>query len=86
MDMDNSGSVDFLDFCAFMGKSHSEYQAAHIDRGSIMERSAHRIRVADTAARRVSAVADGEVAAIVELVVEDEVVDDEGEDGKAADN
>jgi len=51
MDADRSGSVDFLEFCAFMGKCHEEYNQARADRGSIAERSSSRILFATTSAR-----------------------------------
>ena len=57
IDLDSSGSVDFLEFCAFMGKCDQEYRAARADRGSIVARSARRLQVTDTTARRLSSMA-----------------------------
>jgi len=38
MDADGSGYVDFLEFCAFMGQCHDEYDNARNDRGLMAER------------------------------------------------
>jgi len=51
MDLDKSGSVDFLEFCAFMGKCHDEYENARagesrvVARRSIVAQSASRHRL-----------------------------------------
>ena len=57
IDLDGSGSVDFLEFCAFMGKCDQEYRAARVDRGSIVARSTRRLQVTNTTARRLSTMA-----------------------------
>jgi hypothetical protein len=59
IDLDQSGSVDFLEFCTFMGKCSDEYRSARTDRGSVADRASRRISVADTTARRLSTVAPG---------------------------
>jgi hypothetical protein len=59
IDLDQSGTVDFLEFCTFMGKCSDEYRLARANRGSIADRASRRISVADTAARRLSSVAPG---------------------------
>ena len=59
IDLDQSGTVDFLEFCTFMGKCSEEYRSARRDRGSVAVRASRRISVADTTARRLSMVAPG---------------------------
>jgi hypothetical protein len=59
IDLDQSGSVDFLEFCTFMGQCSDEYRSARADRGSVADRASRRISVADTTARRLSTVAAG---------------------------
>jgi hypothetical protein len=59
IDLDQSGTVDFLEFCTFMGKCSDEYRSARTNRGSVTDRASRRISVADTTARRLSSVAQG---------------------------
>lgn len=54
LDADKSGTVDFLEFCAFMSQCHEDYNAARMDRGSIAERASIRFSVAEKSARRLS--------------------------------
>lgn len=56
LDADKSGAVDFLEFCAFMGKCHEDYNAARMDRGSLATRTSTRMIFAEKSARRVSEV------------------------------
>lgn len=61
IDTDRSGTVDFVEFCSFMGQCHDEYVHARANRGSIHEK---RMSVSTNAARRISSVAyDAEAAA-----------------------
>jgi hypothetical protein len=59
IDLDQSGEVDFLEFCTFMGKCSEEYRSARRARGSVADRASRRISVADSTARRLSLVAPG---------------------------
>jgi len=43
IDSDNSGYVDFLEFCTFMGKCHGEYSAARANRGNVIARTSLRL-------------------------------------------
>jgi hypothetical protein len=71
IDLDHSGTVDFLEFCTFMGKCSDEYRSARGNRGSIADRASRRISVADTAARRLSTVAPGTDDAAKAVSMED---------------
>jgi hypothetical protein len=71
IDLDQSGTVDFLEFCTFMGKCSDEYRSARGNRGSIADRASRRISVADTAARRLSTVAPGRDDAANAVTMED---------------
>jgi hypothetical protein len=73
IDLDQSGTVDFLEFCTFMGKCSDEYRSARGNRGSIADRASRRISVADTAARRLSSVAPGSDDAAKAVTMEDAV-------------
>jgi hypothetical protein len=59
IDLDGNGTVDFLEFCTFMGKCSDEYRSARANRGSMADRASRRISVADTAARRLSSAEPG---------------------------
>jgi hypothetical protein len=59
IDLDQSGTVDFLEFCTFMGKCSDEYRSARTNRGSVADRVSRRISVADVTARRLSSVGPG---------------------------
>jgi hypothetical protein len=61
IDLDQSGTVDFLEFCTFMGKCSDEYRSARTNRGTVAVLASLRISVADTTARRISTVALGSV-------------------------
>jgi hypothetical protein len=73
IDLDQSGTVDFLEFCTFMGKCSDEYRSARANRGSIADRASRRISVADTAARRLSSVAPGTDDAAKAVTMEDDI-------------
>jgi Ca2+-binding EF-hand superfamily protein len=64
IDLDNNGTVDFLEFCTFMGQCSDEYrfERGNLNRGSVAERASRRFTVddtADTAPRPLSALAPG---------------------------
>jgi hypothetical protein len=64
IDLDNNGTVDFLEFCTFMGQCSDEYrfERGNLNRGSIADRASRRFTVddtADTAPRPMSALAPG---------------------------
>jgi len=55
IDLDKNGTVDFLEYCAFMGKCSEEYRAARVDRGSVVARSSRRLQAeVISTARRLS--------------------------------
>mmetsp|Transcript_22800 Transcript_22800/g.52763 ORF Transcript_22800/g.52763 Transcript_22800/m.52763 type:complete len:332 (+) Transcript_22800:322-1317(+) len=72
IDLDRNGEVDFVEFCAFMGKCEDEYRAARADRRSIVARRSVRASVAGTTARRLSS-----LPASFPRVVEDSDDDDD---------
>jgi Ca2+-binding EF-hand superfamily protein len=64
IDLDNNGTVDFLEFCTFMGQCSDEYrfERGNLNRGSVAERASRRFTVddmADTAPRPLSTPAPG---------------------------
>jgi hypothetical protein len=59
IDLDQSGTVDFWEFCTFMGKCSDEYRSVRGYRGSVADRASRRISVADVTARRLSYGAPG---------------------------
>jgi hypothetical protein len=59
IDVDQIGTVDFLEFCTFMGKCSDEYRSARANRGSVADRASRRISVADVTARRLSVISTG---------------------------
>jgi len=52
MDTTDSGSVDFLEFCAFLADCHDEYDKARQNRGSMAQRASRRLSQADFVARK----------------------------------
>lgn len=54
IDLDKNGTVDFLEFCAFMGNCHDEYREARIERGSVVAKSSRRLEASAVTARRLS--------------------------------
>lgn len=64
IDLDKNGTVDFLEFCAFMGKCHDEYRVARVERGSIVATKSIRRELAGTTARRLSSMAPSPAADI----------------------
>eukprot|EP00541_Cyclophora_tenuis_P017445 CAMPEP_0116557396 /NCGR_PEP_ID=MMETSP0397-20121206/9217_1 /TAXON_ID=216820 /ORGANISM="Cyclophora tenuis, Strain ECT3854" /LENGTH=314 /DNA_ID=CAMNT_0004082849 /DNA_START=1 /DNA_END=946 /DNA_ORIENTATION=- len=48
IDLDKNGSVDFLEFCAFMGKCEKEYKLARVDRRAQLVANASSRRLLDT--------------------------------------
>jgi hypothetical protein len=82
IDLDQSGTVDFLEFCTFMGKCSDEFRSARGNRGSMADRASRRISVADATARHLSTVAPGTddaMQAAAEAAIEEE-------EGKADDD
>eukprot|EP00540_Astrosyne_radiata_P022821 CAMPEP_0116832214 /NCGR_PEP_ID=MMETSP0418-20121206/5770_1 /TAXON_ID=1158023 /ORGANISM="Astrosyne radiata, Strain 13vi08-1A" /LENGTH=161 /DNA_ID=CAMNT_0004461555 /DNA_START=329 /DNA_END=814 /DNA_ORIENTATION=+ len=53
VDLDKNGTVDFLEFCAFMGKCDEEYRAAQLDREDLVARRSIRANLSETTARRI---------------------------------
>jgi Ca2+-binding EF-hand superfamily protein len=51
IDLDNNGTVDFLEFCTFMGQCSDEYrfERGNLNRGSMADRASRRFTVDDTA-------------------------------------
>ena len=54
LDADGNGTVDFLEFCAFMGQCHDDYNMARLDRNSIAVNASSRLSFAEVSARRLS--------------------------------
>ena len=85
IDLDNNGTVDFLEFCSFIAKCNGEYAKANkarIARGSFALQTAARLSVRDVAATRLSTAGDTSAAAAAasaaagaELETADEKVD-----------
>jgi hypothetical protein len=59
IDLDQNGTVDFMEFCTFMGKCSEEYRAVRPNRGSAADRASRRNMVANASARQLSIVAPG---------------------------
>jgi hypothetical protein len=64
IDLDNNGTVDFLEFYTFMGQCSDEYrfERGNLNRGLVAERASRRFTVddtADTAPRPLSTLAPG---------------------------
>ena len=66
MDADDSGKVDFLEFCAFVGQCHDEYDTARLDRGAMAHRISQRALLAETTARRLSGISSRAMAVPIE--------------------
>jgi hypothetical protein len=80
IDLDQNGSVDFMEFCTFMGQCSDEYRSARTNRGSVADRASRRMLVADTSARRLSTVDLGSVDAdVMKTVAETDAAIEEGE-------
>jgi hypothetical protein len=83
IDLDGNGTVDFLEYCTFMGKCSGEYRSARADRGSVADRASRRISVADVTARRLSTAtpdaSSGDAAKVAaEAIAEEEDVEEGG--------
>jgi hypothetical protein len=51
IDLDQNGTVDFLELCTFMGKYSDEYCSAGGNHGSVVDRASRRISMTDVTAR-----------------------------------